>query len=308
MIGIGSAQEKKGLIFNIQRYSTEDGPGVRTTVFFQGCPLKCAWCSNPESQLSKPQLMHFNTSCVECYTCIQVCPTGASQKKEDGSVWVDRGLCTDCGACVKACLADARSICGKWMTVDEVYAVIEKDMPYYLNSDGGVTMGGGECTSQPDFLYELVDRCYQKGLHICLDTCGYAPWEVFEKLLPKIDLVLFDIKHMDPVKHKVLTGVDNTIILDNAAKIKKIGKEIRIRLPLIPTFNDDEKNIKATGRFMKLWGLDVIDLLPYHRLGVNKYYALDKEYGLESILALDKGKLNQTVKTLESFGLEVNVM
>ncbi|MEL7563741.1 MAG: glycyl-radical enzyme activating protein [Dehalobacterium sp.] len=308
MTNIEASSEKKALIFNIQRYSTEDGPGVRTTVFFQGCPLRCLWCSNPESKQHKPQLLYFNNTCTQCYACLKVCPTGASQKKDDGTVWVDRNICNNCGACVEVCPSNARSIAGKWMTVDEVFKIIDKDSMYYMNSDGGVTLGGGECTSQPEFVLELLDRCYQRGIHTCLDTCGYTPWGVLEKILQKVDLVLFDIKHLDPVKHKELTGVDNQLILDNAAKIKQMGKKIVIRLPLIPRYNDDEINIKATGRFMKLWGLDRIDILPYHRLGVNKYHALGEEYVLADLPSLEKDHVNRKVKILESFGLKVNVV
>ncbi|ATW26173.1 glycyl-radical enzyme activating protein [Candidatus Formimonas warabiya] len=302
------ASERKALIFNIQRYSTEDGPGVRTTVFFQGCPLRCLWCSNPESKQHKPQMLYFENTCTECYSCLKVCPNGANQKKDDGTVWVDRNLCQNCGACVEACPSNARSIAGRWMTVDEVYKIIDKDVIYYMNSDGGVTLGGGECTSQPEFVLELLDRCYQRGIHICLDTCGYAPWSILEKILQKVDLVLFDIKHLDPVKHKEFTGVDNRLILDNASKIRQMGKKIIIRLPLIPGYNDDEKNITAIGRFMKLWGLDSIDILPYHRLGVNKYHALGEEYMLENLPSLQKDNIKSKVKILESFGLKVNVV
>lgn len=303
-----ASEDKKAIIFNVQRYSTEDGPGVRTTVFFKGCPLNCLWCSNPESKKHQPQLMHFNKTCVECYACLEACPNGANKKNDDGSVWVDRDLCKDCGTCVAVCPANARSIAGKPMTVDEVFSIIEKDANYYMNSDGGVTFGGGECTSQPEFLLALMEKCYNKGYHICLDTCALASWEVLEKMLPMVDMVLLDIKHLDPAKHKEYTGADNQLILDNAAKMKQMGKNIIVRLPLIPGHNDDEKNLKATGRFMKLWGLDKIDILPYHRFGVNKYDAIGEEYLAENIPPIDKNTINKAVQILESYGLTVNVM
>lgn len=302
-----TSKESKGLIYNIQRFSTEDGPGVRTTVFFQGCPLKCLWCSNPESKEYRPQMMFFSKICTECGACLEACPTGASKKKEDGSLWVDRDICTNCGACVDVCPNDARSIAGKWMTVEEVFNIIQKDSLYYTNSEGGVTISGGECTMQPEFVQELLEKCYNRAIHVCLDTCGFAPWDTLEKILPKVDLVLYDIKHLDPKKHKEFTGVDNKLILDNAGRMKQMNVKMIIRLPLIPGYNDDEKNIKATGRFMKLWGLDRIDILPYHKLGVNKYEALGEKYLLDGIPSLQRENVARTVQILESFGLKVEV-
>ncbi|SHN81953.1 glycyl-radical enzyme activating protein [Desulfitobacterium chlororespirans] len=299
---------KKAVIFNVQRYSTEDGPGVRTTVFFKGCPLSCLWCSNPESQQAKPQMMYFSKTCVQCYACVKACPNGANKIKDDGSVWVDRSVCTNCGVCVKVCLADARSMSGKKMTVDEVFDIIQKDSLYYINSGGGVTLGGGECTTEPEFVGELLDRCYDRAIHTCIDTCGYTPWSVLEKILPKVELVLFDIKHMDTEKHKELTGVGNELILENAVKIKQMGTRMIIRLPLIPGYNDDENNIKVMGWFMESWGMDRIDILPYHRLGENKYDALGMNYSLGDLPNLAKDSISRAVKILGSYGLEVHVM
>ncbi|MGI6679435.1 MAG: glycyl-radical enzyme activating protein [Dehalobacterium sp.] len=300
--------EKKGLIYNIQRYSTEDGPGLRTTVFFKGCPLRCPWCSNPESIQHQPQMMFFPMTCAQCYTCMEACPNGANKKLEDGSVFVDRSICKNCGACIDVCPADARSMAGKWMTVDEVFDIIEKDSVYYANSNGGVTFGGGECTAQADFLMELIDKCYNWGYHTCVDTCGFTSWDTLEKILQKVDMVLFDLKHMDPEKHKEITGVDNKLILENAAKIKNMGIEMHLRFPMIPGYNDDEKNIKAMGRFMKLWGLEKIDILPYHRMGVNKYEALGQRYLLGDLPSLEKENVKDALKILESYDLDVDIV
>lgn len=308
MINKETQAEMEGLIFDIQRYSTEDGPGIRTTVFFKGCPLRCQWCSNPESWLHKPQLMYFDKICVQCYACLGVCPMGANQKLDDGLVWVDRDLCKACGACVTACAYDARSISGEWMTADEVLSIIEKDSVYYMNSGGGVTFGGGECAFQPEFLRELVGKCYDKGYHICLDTSGFGSWDTLEKILPKVDLILMDIKHMDPAKHKEFTGVDNQLILENLARIKQRDKEVVVRLPLIPGCNDDRENIRATGGFMKLWGLDKIEIIPYHRLGVNKYPALGKDYLQKNTPTPEKTNVDEAVHILGSYGLKVKVV
>lgn len=299
--------ELKGQVFNIQRYSTSDGPGIRTTVFLQGCPLKCLWCANPESQPYHEVMMYFENSCVQCGRCVPVCPTGASKMVDDELV-IDHSLCTNCGACVEACLSDARSISGKWMTVDEVMDVINKDSNFYHNSGGGVTFSGGECATQPEFLAALVDRCYQRGIHICMDTTGYASWDVLEQILPKVDVVLLDIKHLDNEKHIEYTGVSNELILDNAAKMKQMGKKVIVRVPLIPLHNNSESNLKSLGRFMKLWGLNRVDLLPYHKMGLSKFDALGKEYPLQDLAELSKDEVQKAVEIMKSFDLEVEVV
>ncbi len=304
--------ELKGQVFNIQRYSTSDGPGIRTTVFLQGCPLKCLWCANPESQpyFSEGQqlMMFFDNSCVQCGRCVEACPTGATIMNDDDEIEIDRTKCTNCGACVKACLSDARIMSGDWMTPDEVMAVVEKDIPYYNKSGGGVTFSGGECLTQPDFLAAVMEKCYNRGLHICIDTTGYVSWDVLEKIAPKADLFLLDIKHLDDEKHIEYTGVSNKLILENAAKLKQMGKKIIIRVPLIPNHNNSESNMKALGRFMKLWGLDRVDLLPYHKLGLSKYRATGMAYPLEGTPELTKEEVNHCADILKEFGLNVQLI
>lgn len=307
-LNVAKNGEIKGQIFNIQRYSTSDGPGIRTTVFFQGCPLKCLWCANPESQPYHSIMMYFDNSCVQCGRCVPVCPTGATTMNDDDEIEIDRTKCTNCGKCVEACLSDARTISGKWVTPDEVMKTIEKDSGYYDSSGGGVTFSGGECMTQPEFLAEMIERCYQRGFHICVDTTGYAPWEFIESIAPKVDIFLFDIKHLDNDKHIEYTGVSNERILDNVAKLKKMGKKVEIRVPLIPNHNSTEQNMKELGRFMKLWGLNDVDLLPYHKLGLSKFRAIGKEYPLGDTPELHKEDVQSQVKILESFGLNVNVI
>lgn len=298
-------KEPKGQISNIQRYSISYGPGIRTTVFFQGCPLQCLWCNTPESQPYHKVMMYFEERCAQCGRCTPVCPTGASKMLEN-KLMLDYRLCINCGACMKACLYGARSMSGKWMTVDEVMQVINKDLNFYHNSGGGVTFSGGECVNQPEFLAALMDRCYQRGIHICMDTTGYVSWDVLEKLLPKVDLVLLEIKHLDSKKHAEYTGVNNELILDNAAKIKQAGKSVIIRMPLIPAHNNSESNLKSLGRFMKLWGFKRMDLLPYHKMGINK--ALGKEYPLFEVDKLSKDEIRRAVEIMEGFDLETEVV
>ncbi len=303
-----SPNGKQGKIFDIQRFSTQDGPGIRTTVFFKGCPLKCSWCTNPESQRPAPELFHLNSLCVECHKCVSVCPTGATYLDEDGSVKIDRNLCTVCGACVEACPANARVISGKTMSIDEVMKILVRDMLFYRNSGGGVTASGGEATVQADFLRTLFQRCQELGIHTALDTCGYVSWEVLEGILDQVELILYDIKHMDPRRHKDLTGVGNKLILENAQRI--IQKEIPmiIRVPLIPGINDSEENIKDLGDFLVELGAPKIELLPYHQLGIKKYENLGLTYPLEHIKQFKKEQVEAIRARLASRQLDVKVI
>lgn len=297
----------KGWVFDIQRYSINDGPGIRTTVFFKGCPLRCLWCDNPESQSRPPELFFFEALCVQCHRCVPVCPNGAISVAPDGSVLTDRDRCRGCGACTEACLAGARVLSGRLMTVDEVMEVILKDSLFYRNSGGGMTASGGEATAQLEFLIVLLKRCREIGIHTALDTTGHAPWETLNEILEHTDLVLYDIKHMDPAMHRKLTGVDNALILENAVRIARAGKPLWIRFPLIPGCNDDERNIQATGAFTLELGLRQIDLLPYHRLGAGKYHRLGREYPLPDARPYREEEIERIKALLQALGLEVRI-
>ena len=205
---------ESGMVYNIQRMSTKDGPGLRTTVFLKGCPLHCLWCSNPESQSFHPQLLFFGNLCQSCGACERVCPYGAVVKRGSAYNW-ERALCQGCGACAEVCSAKARVMSGKRMSVQEVMSVVDRDSLFYANSDGGVTFGGGEPTAAGDFLVELLQHCASKGYHVCVDTCGMCSPEQFRKVLALTDLFLFDCKHMDTEEHRRLTGLGNGVILEN---------------------------------------------------------------------------------------------
>ena len=264
----------KGIIYNIQRMSVHDGPGLRTTVFFKGCPLHCLWCSNPESQAMAPQLMFFQNLCPGCGHCVQVCTHGAAIEK-GGRFLRDFSRCVGCGACAEQCPTTASSMSGREYDVDAIMKVIRKDASFFSNSGGGVTFSGGECTMQGAFLMELVEACLNEGLHTCIDTCGQTDPKLFKCLLGKADLFLFDIKHMDSAQHKRLTGMGNELIQRNlGAALETFPEKIRIRIPLMPGLNDSEENIAAVASRLKPYGVRHVDVLPCHFFGSSKYNAL----------------------------------
>lgn len=297
-----------GWIFNIQRYSIQDGPGIRTTVFFVGCPLRCPWCSNPESQSKGPQLFYFESQCTRCKRCIEVCPNRAISVDSDGYIRTDRDKCKACATCVETCPNEARNISGELKTVDEVMKEVKKDSIFYRNSGGGVTASGGEPTCQPRFLLELFQACRRSRIHTCLETCGYVSWQVLEEVLENTNLILYDIKHMDSNQHKKLTGVDNTLILENAERIVRKGIPLIIRVPLIPGHNDSEGNMRDLAKFATRLGVRKIDLIPYHQLGVSKYERLGMKYTLADIEPLQKDQVDSMKRALESHGLEIAVV
>ena len=253
----------KATIFDIERNSFVDGPGIRTTVFFKGCNLRCAWCHNPESQSGKPQMMFYENKCMGCGKCKNVC------KNE---------TCTLCGKCTVYCPADARKVCGKEYTVEEVFSEIIKDKAFYKNSGGGVTFSGGECMLQMDFLIEILKKCKENGIHTAVDTAGHIPFERFEKILPYTDLFLYDVKIFNPEKHKKCIGVGNELILENLKKLFATGAKIWIRIPVISDINDSIEEMQAIKEFLDKNGKpEKIELLPYHAMGENKYSAIEKE-------------------------------
>ena len=255
----------KAIFFDIQRNSFVDGPGIRTTVFFKGCNLKCAWCHNPESQSAKPQMMFYKDKCTGCGKCKSVCPYHLEQ-------------CELCGKCTLYCPVDARMVCGKEHTVDEVLKEVLKDKAFYETSGGGVTFSGGECMLQIDFLAEILKKCKENGIHTAVDTAGHIPFESFEKILPYTDLFLYDIKIFDSQKHKQYVGVSNELILENLKKLFERKAKLWIRIPIIPDVNDSIEEIQKIKDFLKTIGTaEKIELLPYHAMGENKYRAIGKE-------------------------------
>lgn len=296
----------RGILYNIQRMSVHDGPGLRTTVFFKGCPLRCLWCSNPESQASVPQLLFFSDLCSGCGRCLSICTHGAVTKK-DQVIGRDLSRCTGCGQCSAQCPSAACSLSGREYTVEEVMRVIRKDAAFFGNSGGGVTFSGGECTMQPNFLMALVDACQNEALHVCIDTCGQTDPVFFQALLHKADLFLFDIKHMDSEAHKRLTGLGNGLILRNLhTALAACPEKIRIRIPLMPGLNDGEENIAAVAALLGSYGMNHVDVLPCHSFGGSKYQALARP--LPDVCEYSPAELHTVLERFAAHGLETEIV
>lgn len=272
------AKKPKGIVFNLQRYSIHDGPGIRTTVFLKGCRLRCFWCQNPESQKKKPEIFLNKSRCTLCNRCVAACLSGASRLLDSVSVIIDRSKCIGCGKCVEACPNGARTLMGRYLTVDEVMHEVLRDRRFYENSGGGVTLSGGEPADQPQYALALLRACKDIGLHTVIDTCGYVSWSTMEKLLKYVDLVLFDIKHMDSRKHREATGKLNDMILENARRVARC-KPMKVRVPVVPGFNNSAEEIRTIARFVKEeLGSVEMDLLPYNKLGESKYEFLGRVF------------------------------
>lgn len=297
----------KGTVFNIQRYSVHDGPGIRTTVFLKGCPLNCWWCHNPESQSRKPELVLREARCIRCEECIRVCERQAISW-QDGTISTDRAKCDDCGSCVAVCAAQAREMAGRELTVAEVVAEIERDISFYDESIGGVTFSGGEPLLQSRFLLELLRACKEREIHTAVDTSGYASTRVVESMSPYVDLFLYDLKLMDEVEHKKYTGVSNRLILRNLQRVSQQGHGLIVRIPIIPGITDRMENIgRIAGFAASLPHLAHIEILPYHDIANSKYPRLNRVYQIPNTRPPSAEDLARIAATLRSSGLRVSI-
>lgn len=301
-----SATALTGVVFDIQRCSVHDGHGIRTVVFLKGCPLTCAWCTNPESQKPKPQIGFFAEKCAGCMRCAEVCPNGEAFR-ETGQV--DWARCQGCMKCVDACLYEARAAYGKRMTVDQVLDAVRRDKVFFDKSGGGVTLTGGEVAAQPAFARELLRRCQAEGIHTAIETSGYAPWASFEGIVRHVDLLLYDFKNMDTAAHQAKIGVGNERILDNAVRASSIVREMVARFPLIPDYNDSEENAHQIGAFIQgnMPAVKRLDILKYHSVGESKSARIGKAYEFRYEHALSDEKVDRLRAILESYGLAVSI-
>ena len=278
--------EMKGIVFNIQKFSIHDGPGVRTTVFLKGCPLRCKWCSNPESQLSRVQIMYHSTNCMHCRKCVGTCPEKAITEAEDGRIHIDFNKCTGCLSCVQGCPGRALTNEGEYKTVDEVVDVCMQDIDFYEESGGGVTISGGEGMMQPDFVEALVLRLRESGIHIAIETTGCVSESVFHRLAPLFDLLLFDVKHFDSERHRLGTGAGNELILKNLQWASEQKLNILPRIPVIPGFNSELTDAEGIAELLNRIGLSQVQLLPFHQMGERKYEFLNRDYEFTGVPAL----------------------
>ncbi len=293
-----------GMVFNIQRYSIHDGPGIRTTVFLKGCPLACAWCHNPESLRSQPEVVFRPERCLKCGWCVPACPRQALSLGSDG--WRrESSRCDGCGACAAVCPAEAVEVIGRRLTVAEVLAEVEKDRVFYGESGGGITVSGGEPLAQPDFLASLLAASRSRGLHTVVDTSGYALWPVLERILPDTSLFLYDLKHLDEAEHRRWTGVSNGLILENLSRLAGTGAAVEIRMPVIPGVNDSDDHIDRLGRRVAELGLKRLHLLPYHQTAIGKYERFGYVYRLPETAGPAAGRLAELAARLRAFGLAV---
>jgi pyruvate formate lyase activating enzyme len=296
-----------GVVTNIQKYCIHDGPGIRTTVFMKGCPLRCWWCHNPEGLSQQSEIVFFEGRCIKCGICREVCQARTANQTKEGSEQ-NRDYCILCGRCVSACPTGARQMVGTRMTSAEVVTEILKDRIFYDDSGGGVTFSGGEPLAQPGFLKELLEQCQARGIHTAVDTCGYAPRVHLLAIAPMTNLFLYDLKIMDDVKHRQYTSISNTTILENVVALGAVHDNIWIRVPIIPGINDDDENLDALAQFAaSIGGVRQVNLLPYHKTGIAKFKRLGQKYRLEDIYEPVPEQIERFRQKLCIYGLTAKI-
>lgn len=292
-----------GIICEIEKFAIHDGPGIRTVVFFKGCPLRCLWCSNPETLKMNPQVYYNMNKCISCFSCINVCDDNSIEKNGD-KITINRDKCISCDKCIDICPVGALSKVGKDITVDKLFEEIIKDEAYFRNSGGGVTLSGGEVLLQSEFAAEFLKKCKEEYIHTAIETSGYADIDIIKKVIRYTDFIMYDIKHTDDDTHKKLTGVSNKKIIDNLKKISELNKKIVIRIPLIHGLNDSDTNIRNTCLIAELCGIQEIHILPYHEMGKEKYRQLEKKYSLGGDNRNSDKNLSRVKNIIESYNIK----
>ena len=297
--------EASGVILHIMRFSVHDGPGIRTAVFFKGCPLACWWCHNPESQNLEPEVLYSADRCRLCGDCAAACPHGAIERT--AARMTVTGDCRLCATCVDACGAEARSVAGRTMTVTEIVTEIERDVVFFDESGGGVTFTGGEPLGQPELLEALLHACRERRIHTTIETCGAATRETVLRLGGLADLILYDLKILDPSRHRQYTGASNRHILENLEALVTAGRPVTVRLPVVPGINDGPADVRAACDYLAKLNLTRVDLLPYHRAGAEKYRRLGREYRLVQTAPPTDAAMAAMAAEMEAVGIPVRI-
>ena len=301
-----NSTRERGLVYDIQRYCLHDGPGIRTVIFFKGCPLQCKWCANPESLESASEIVYNKMDCINCQRCLKVCQHEAIIS-DGNSIVIDKQKCQYCFDCIKECPTGALSVKGIWYTVDEIIEIVRKDIAFYKNSGGGITLSGGEVLAQSEFASELLKDAKKYNIHTTIETSGYCNWEDFERVLESTDLVLFDIKHINNEIHAWYTGVGNALILENFKKIVDMGKEIVARIPIIPTVNTDSETIEEYISLLKQLKVKSVNVLPFHQLGEAKYEMIGLPYAFKGVKPPSCDLMKSIKQRISDVGIDVKI-